>query len=171
MYITTRTDTHHTVSSTPNVLVHSVHDTREKAAVAIRAGGLNMLEIWPLKGRRDPRPGDCCGTYRDGHTLYAVGSELGARQLTRDAYLTTRVHAWTGQGVSRVEIWLESDGTIRVDDTSQGRNWSAPEWTSCHDISEADQQRIREAAEQVAIRRGQNGGELGFVALAPRRAS
>jgi hypothetical protein len=91
--------------------------------------------------------------------------ESATETITRDAYLTTVCHAWSGQEQSRVDLWLEPDGTIRADDPAQGGNWSAPEWTTCHDIDAATQDRIRAAAAAAAQRRGQDGGELGFVRL------
>jgi hypothetical protein len=74
MYITTRTDTDAT--STPTVTVLEVHEDR--GAAKLRGGtSCNVLEVWdgPLGGqrRRAPRPGDRCGTFRDGRTLYVVG--------------------------------------------------------------------------------------------------
>jgi hypothetical protein len=86
-------------------------------------------------------------------------------------YLTTTVHAWDGQPPCRVQLMIEPDGTVWADDSSRGGNWSEPEWTSCHSISEEDQDTIRAMAARHAAANPCLGSELGEIPWPVRRAS
>jgi hypothetical protein len=60
--------------------------------------------------------------------------------MTTETYFDTRAKAFSGQGVRTHRVSVDSDGTVRVYDNV------AKHYTTCHALTERQQERIRREA-------------------------